>query len=70
MRGGGRAVEQTKKPPEREPIEDRDKSLVKTVRISKYLDEKINNLVQQTGSSFNSTICLLAYLGLQNFDFD
>lgn len=61
---------ETKKPPEREQIEDRDKSLVKTVRISKHLDEKINNLVQQTGSSFNSTICLLAHLGLKNFDFD
>lgn len=55
-------MEQQKKLPEREQVN------IKTLRISNELDEAVTTLVNKTGASYNSTICLLVQLGLKHFE--
>jgi len=48
-------------------VENKEQIVTKTLRISKELDEKINELSAKTGASYNSTLCLLIYKGLKEF---
>ncbi|MEV2909249.1 hypothetical protein ABNF65_11525 [Paenibacillus larvae] len=41
--------------------------VTKTLRSSKELDDRINELAAKTGASYNSTVCLLIQMGLKAF---
>lgn len=41
--------------------------VIKTIRTSQELDNKINKVATSAGSSYNSTVCLLIWLGLKHF---
>lgn len=42
--------------------------ILKSFRPSEQLDAQINALAERTGASYNSTVCLLVSLGLQQFN--
>jgi hypothetical protein len=44
-----------------------EKALIKTIRISPILDAAVSALAEESGASFNSTLCLLIRLGLRTF---